>query len=216
FNLLAQRFGQALAAPLSPANASSMAFSAVPIKDMFDSPVSDSAEQQRRFNEHSERLAWLRTSLDRQRDDIPMLELDRFVEIDALKRLLKAEPGRAQKLINWADTVHSISVMCEASPYVIYVLHALFIVLPTPLSAQTQPQPATLRSLLLHEFRTTHTKAEWFVPINTAVERPNGRQGQLAACQSRELSRATRLHLLFWNRRTLNNFQGLKNDHFTG
>src|SRR4051794_1199937 len=41
--------------------------------------ISDSAEQQRRFNEHSERLAWLRTSLDRQRDDIPMLELDRFV-----------------------------------------------------------------------------------------------------------------------------------------
>jgi len=35
---------------------------------------------------------------------------------------------------------------------------------------QNQQQPATLRSLLLHELHTTHTEADWFVPISVAVD----------------------------------------------
>lgn len=73
-------------------------------------------------------------------------------------------------------------------------LRLLFIVLPTlSLTAPAQPQPAILRSLLLHELRTTHTKAEWFVPINTAVEGLTAEQAQLAAPQQRAFRRATRL-----------------------
>ena len=72
-------------------------------------------------------------------------------------------------------------------------LRLLFIFLPAlSLTAPAQPPPATLRSLLLHELRTTHTKAEWFVPINTAVEGLTAEQANwqppLAA-----IRRATRL-----------------------
>jgi len=82
--------------------------------------------------------------------------------------------------------------------------------------AQNPAQPATLRSLLLHELKSTHNEADWFVSVNTAVagltveqanwQPPNGGHsaGQLA------------YHILFWNRRNLNNFRGVKNDAFSG
>ena len=92
-----------------------------------------------------------------------------------------------------------------------------FIALPKlSLSAQTQPQPATLRSLLLHELRTTHTKAEWFVPINTAVEGLTAEQANWQPPNDGHSAGQLAYHLLFWNRRNLNNFRGIKNEKFTG
>ena len=92
-----------------------------------------------------------------------------------------------------------------------------FIVLPTLLlSAQTQPAPATLRSLLLHELRATHTQAEWFVPINTAVEGLTAEQANWQPPNGGHSAGQLAYHLLFWNRRNLNNFRGVKNEKFTG
>jgi len=93
----------------------------------------------------------------------------------------------------------------------------LLIALPTlSLSAQTQPQPTTLRVLLLHELRTTHNKAEWFVPINTAVEGLTAEQANWQPPKGGHSAGQLAYHLLFWNRRNLNNLQGIKNDRFTG
>ena len=49
-------------------------------------------------------------------------------------------------------------------------LIVLLALLPLSLKAQNQPPPATLRSLLLHQLHTTHTEADWFVPIDTALD----------------------------------------------
>lgn len=84
------------------------------------------------------------------------------------------------------------------------------------LSAQTQSQPATLRSLLLHELRTTHNKAEWFVPINTAVAGLTAEQANWQPPNGGHSAGQLTYHLLFWNRRNLNNLRGVKNDTFTG
>ena len=93
----------------------------------------------------------------------------------------------------------------------------LFTVLPTlSVSAQTQPQPATLRSLLLHELRTTHNKAEWFVPISTSVEGLTAEQANWQPPGGGHSAGQLAYHLLFWNRRNLNNFRGVKNEKFTG
>ena len=98
-----------------------------------------------------------------------------------------------------------------------FALPLFFIMLPTlSLSAQTQPQPATLRSLLLHELRTTHNTAEWFVPINTAVEGLTAEQANWQPPNGGHSAGQLAYHLLFWNRRNLNNFRGIKNDNFTG
>src|SRR5215475_8980036 len=69
------------------------------------------------------------------------------------------------------------------------------------------PEP-TLKSILLEQLRSTHNKAEWFVPASTAVDgltaeqanwtdgRGNHSVGQLAA------------HLIYWNQRNLARFRG--------
>src|SRR5438093_12383612 len=46
-----------------------------------------------------------------------------------------------------------------------------FLVLSLSFHAYAQsPKPATLRSILLEQLRTTHNEKDWFVPINVAVE----------------------------------------------
>lgn len=94
----------------------------------------------------------------------------------------------------------------------------LLLIVPATLSlsAQTQSQPATLRSLLLHELRTTHNKTEWFVPINTAVDGLTAEQANWQPPHGGHSAGQLAYHLLFWDRRNLNNLQGIKNDKFTG
>lgn len=85
-----------------------------------------------------------------------------------------------------------------------------------PSYAQNQQQPATLRSLLLHELQTTHNKADWFVPINTAID---GLTAEQASWQPKgDLHSAGQLayHLLFWNRRMLQQLKGEKQEKFGG
>ena len=102
------------------------------------------------------------------------------------------------------------------------LIYAVLISIVTPtlalsVSAQNQKEPpATLRSLLLHELKTTHNKAEWFVPINTAVE---GLTAQQASWQPKDGTHSAgqlAYHLLFWNRRSLRDLKGESQEKFAG
>jgi len=84
------------------------------------------------------------------------------------------------------------------------------------LHAQNQQQPATLRSLLLHELHTTHTVADWFVPINTSLDGLTAEQANWQPPGGGHSAGQLAYHLLFWNRRNLNTFRGLKNEQFSG
>ena len=92
----------------------------------------------------------------------------------------------------------------------------LLALLTLALHAQTQPQPATLRSLLLHELHTTHTEADWFVPIKTALDGLTAEQASWQPPNGSHSAGQLAYHLLFWNRRNLNAFRGVKNDKFSG
>jgi hypothetical protein len=95
-------------------------------------------------------------------------------------------------------------------------LLALLGLLTASVHAQTQQQPATLRSLLLHELRTTHNEADWFVPINTAVDGLTAEQANWQPPNGGHSAGQLAYHILFWNRRNLNTFRGVKNDNFNG
>lgn len=84
------------------------------------------------------------------------------------------------------------------------------------LTAQTQPSPATLRSVLLHGLHTTHSEAEWFVPIRTAVEGLTAEQANWQPPNGTHSAGQLAYHLLFWNRRNLNSLQGRENAKFGG
>jgi uncharacterized damage-inducible protein DinB len=83
--------------------------------------------------------------------------------------------------------------------------------------AQTQPQkPATLRSILLHELHTTHNKADWFVPISTAVDGLTAEQASWQPPAGGHSAGQLTYHLLFWNRRNLEKLTGKAQGNFSG
>lgn len=78
--------------------------------------------------------------------------------------------------------------------------------------------PATLRGTLLAQLRSTHNKAEWFVPVNTAVAGltpeqarwvPANAAGKRDPDANHSVGMLTN-HLLFWNARVLHQLRGEK------
>ena len=79
------------------------------------------------------------------------------------------------------------------------------------------PKPATLRSVLLEQLRTTHNEKDWFVPINVAVEGMTAEQANWkdGSSGNHSVGQLT-YHLLFWNQRELDKFKGEPEKKFSG
>jgi len=80
------------------------------------------------------------------------------------------------------------------------------------------PPPATLRSVLLAQLRSTHNKAEWFVPVNTAVAGltseqakwvPANTAGKVDPNANHSVGMLA-YHLWFWNANVLADLKGEK------
>ncbi len=89
---------------------------------------------------------------------------------------------------------------------------------PTPAPKPAAKPPATLRSTLLSELHTTHDKAEWFVPVNTAIAGltadqakwvPTDAAGKIDSNTNHSVGMIT-YHLLFWNTYVLAQLKGEK------
>ncbi len=92
----------------------------------------------------------------------------------------------------------------------------LFVMLSSFCQAQSQQVPATLRSILLHELHTTHNQADWFVPINVAVDGLTAEQANWQPQGGGHSAGQLAYHLLFWNRRNLEKLQGKSLEKFSG
>jgi uncharacterized damage-inducible protein DinB len=84
--------------------------------------------------------------------------------------------------------------------------------------------PATLRSILLEQLRSTHNKAEWFTPVNAAVAGmtpdqarwiPHNAAGKVDPENNHSVGMLA-AHLVFWNERTLQQVKGEKPAAFNG
>jgi len=97
--------------------------------------------------------------------------------------------------------------------------HALFLILVAvslPTFAQDQKQqPPTLKSILLEQLRSTHSRAEWFVPANTAVEGLTAEQANWTDGKGNHSVGQLATHLIYWNRRNLARFKGAPQEKFT-
>jgi uncharacterized damage-inducible protein DinB len=92
-----------------------------------------------------------------------------------------------------------------------------FLILCVSLHAYGQsPKPATLRSILLEQLRTTHNDKDWFVPIDVAVEGLTAEQANWKDNSGNHSVGQLTYHLLFWNRRELAKFQGQPEEKFSG
>ena len=77
-------------------------------------------------------------------------------------------------------------------------------------------KPATLRSILLEQLRTTHDEKDWFVPISVAVEGLTAQQASWKETSGNHSVGQLTYHLLFWNRRELAKFKGEPLEKFGG
>jgi uncharacterized damage-inducible protein DinB len=96
----------------------------------------------------------------------------------------------------------------------------LLTLLVSPLAFAQTPKPAgpppTLKSVLLAQLRSTHNKAEWFVPVNTAVAGMTPEQARWIPKSEGPKNPAPEdhsvgmiaYHLLYWNSQALSKLKG--------
>jgi uncharacterized damage-inducible protein DinB len=73
---------------------------------------------------------------------------------------------------------------------------------------QNAKAPATLRSILLDQLRTTHNQNDWFVGINTAVAGLTAEQANWSDGHGNHSVGQLAYHILYWDQRNLAKFKG--------
>jgi uncharacterized damage-inducible protein DinB len=91
----------------------------------------------------------------------------------------------------------------------------LTLLLSSPAFAQNQ-KPATLKSILLEQLRTTHNKNDWFVSPSKAVEGVTAEQASWTDGKGNHSIGQLAYHLVFWNSRNLETFKGGNPAKFNG
>jgi len=91
----------------------------------------------------------------------------------------------------------------------------LLLLTAVPFYAQDK-KPTTLHEILLSELRSTHNKAEWFVPANTAVQGLTAEQASWKDGKGNHSVGQLAHHLVFWNRQNLARLKGETPDKFSG
>jgi uncharacterized damage-inducible protein DinB len=95
----------------------------------------------------------------------------------------------------------------------------LVVLLCAGLQAHAQQTPAktpTLRSILLEQFRGTYDQQDWFVPVAKAVEGMTAKQAMWKPSDSSHSVGQLVYHLVFWNKQSLDKFNGRKPAAFDG
>ena len=95
------------------------------------------------------------------------------------------------------------------------VVMSVVLSLSTLAFAQEQ-KPMTLKAVLLEQLRSTHNKAEWFVPANTAVAGLTPAQASWTDKSGNHSVGQLANHLVFWDRESLEKFKGEKPAKFDG
>ncbi len=95
-----------------------------------------------------------------------------------------------------------------------FVFLALAFTLPA--YSQDQKPTPTLKSILLEQLRSTHNKAEWFVPANTAVEGLTAEQASWTDGKGNHSVGQLVNHIVYWDRRSLQKFKGEPQEKFSG
>ncbi len=84
--------------------------------------------------------------------------------------------------------------------------------------AQSKPAapPATLKSVLLDELRSTHSKSDWFVCANVAVANLTPEQASWKDGKGNHSVGQLAYHLVFWNKQELAKLRGQPAAKFSG
>ena len=95
------------------------------------------------------------------------------------------------------------------------ILVVLFFCVSACALAQDQ-KPATLKSILLEQLKTTHNNKDWFVPANIAVQGLTAEQATWTDGKGNHSIGQLANHLVFWNLQVLAKFKGETPAKFSG
>jgi uncharacterized damage-inducible protein DinB len=95
------------------------------------------------------------------------------------------------------------------------MLILLAVFLPLTMHAE-EKKPTTLRGILLEDLQTTHNQKDWFVPVTVAVDGVTAEQANWTDGKGNHSVGQLTYHLLFWDRRGLQEFKGEKPEKFSG
>ena len=84
------------------------------------------------------------------------------------------------------------------------------------LAAEGAPKPATLKSSLLEQLRTSHDQQDWFVPVKPALDGVTAAQASWKPQGGDHSIGQLANHLLFWNSQQLAKFKGVAPAKFDG
>src|SRR6478735_3219876 len=74
----------------------------------------------------------------------------------------------------------------------------------------------SLRSILLEQLKTTHNVKDWFVPPTLAVAGLTAEQANRKDSSDNHSIAQLTTHLIFWNKQSLDKFNGKQPDAFNG
>jgi len=111
----------------------------------------------------------------------------------------------------WVSHIHGSTGRANMK----FVVMSVVLSLSTLAFAQEQ-KPMTLKAVLLEQLRSTHNKAEWFVPANTAVAGLTPAQASWTDKSGNHSVGQLANHLVFWDRESLAKFKGEKPAKFNG
>jgi len=94
---------------------------------------------------------------------------------------------------------------------------AALLLAAAPLFASPEAKPpATLKSILLEQFKTTHDNQDWFVPANNAVKGLTAEQAAWKDGKGNHSIAQLVSHLIFWYQEALARLQGKPVPPFSG
>ncbi len=96
------------------------------------------------------------------------------------------------------------------------ILLALAVAFALQAGAQTPKAAPTLKSILLDQLRSTHSKSDWFVCANVAVANLTPEQANWSDGKGNHSVGQLAYHLVFWNQRSLAKFRGQASPKFSG
>jgi hypothetical protein len=95
-------------------------------------------------------------------------------------------------------------------------ISACLIFAPANAQQTEDKKEATLRSILLEQFRNAWNKEDWYVPVSLAVDGLTAKEAMWKPADSVHCVGELAYHILFWSQRQLDNFNGNKHPDFNG
>ena len=96
------------------------------------------------------------------------------------------------------------------------ILLTMAVLFITTATHSQSKEPATLKSILLEQLRTTHNVKDWFVPVDIALEGVTPEQAKWTDSSGNHSIGQLASHLLFWNLQQLAKFKKVTGPVYSG